>query len=120
AAEGRNLVFISGHCVPDSSSWLVNLIRPLDEGVCAYSYGRQYGRDGVNKFSEDMLFAKYFPETSALPQEGFFCNNANSAIPKHIWRANPFDEEIAGLEDMALAKRLAEQGLKIGYVAEAP
>lgn len=120
AAQGRNLVFISGHCIPDSPHWLTRLVAPLDSGVCAYSYGRQYGRPGVTKFSEEMLFRKYFPETSALPQEGFFCNNANAALPKAVWRDHAFDEEVTGLEDMVLAKQLVEKGMRIGYVAEAP
>ncbi|TRO95892.1 glycosyltransferase family 2 protein [Glycocaulis profundi] len=120
AALGRNLVFISGHCIPDSPRWLANLIRPLDEGLCVYSYGRQYGRPDVTKFSEEMLFRKYFPEASALPQDGFFCNNANAALPKAVWSEHPFDEEVTGLEDMVLAKRLVEQDMKIGYVADAP
>lgn len=120
AAEGRNLVFISGHCIPDSPDWLRKLIRPLDEGVCAYTYGRQVGCRNVSKFSEEMLFEKYFPELSAIPQDGFFCNNANAAMPKAIWQGNRFDEDVTGLEDMLLAKRLHDQGLKIGYVAEAP
>lgn len=120
AAEGRNLVFISGHCIPDSPDWLQKLIRPLDEGLCAYTYGRQVGRRDVSKFSEEMLFEKYFPQSSAIPQEGFFCNNANAAMPKVIWQGNRFDEDVTGLEDMLLAKQLHDQGLKIGYVAEAP
>lgn len=120
SAKGRNLVFISGHCIPDSPRWLVNLIRPLDEDKCAYVYGRQYGRPGITKFSEEMLFGKYYPELSDIPQDGFFCNNANSALPKAIWKEIPFDEEVTGLEDMVLAKALVERGLKIGYVAEAP
>lgn len=120
AAEGRNLIFISGHCIPDRQDWLRKLIEPLDQNICSYTYGRQYGRVGVTKYSEEMLFKKYFPETSALPQEGFFCNNANAAVPKDIWQQYPFDEEVTGLEDMVLAKRLVEQGEKIGYVADAP
>ncbi|MDG1418763.1 MAG: glycosyltransferase family 2 protein [Maricaulis sp.] len=120
AASGRNLVFISGHCIPDSQRWLTNLVVPLDGGVCSYVYGRQYGQDGKTKFSEEMLFRKYYPEESSIPQDGFFCNNACAAIPKSIWKANPFDETVTGLEDMVLAKRLVLAGLKIGYVASAP
>lgn len=119
AADGRNLVFISGHCIPDDPKWLSNLIRPLDDGTASYVYGRQRGNH-VTKFSEEQLFRKYFPDRSALPQDGFFCNNANAAIPKRVWANSPFDEEVTGLEDMELARRLVEQGHKIGYVAEAP
>ena len=118
AAEGRNLVFISGHCIPVGEHWLTTLIHPLEDGEVSYVYGRQQGHE-VSKFSETQLFAKYFPARSALPQDGFFCNNANAALPKRVWSNTRFDEDVTGLEDMELARRLVEQGHKIGYVAEA-
>lgn len=119
AARGRYLVFISGHCIPVGKRWLQDLLKPLDDGVCVYTYGRQVGRNGITKFSEEQLFRKYFPDCSAIPQEDFFCNNANSALLKSVWSQHPFDEAVTGLEDMALAKQLVLQGLKIGYVADA-
>ncbi|WP_233205165.1 glycosyltransferase [Alkalicaulis satelles] len=120
AAIGRFLVFISGHCIPSGERWLHNLVKPLDEGVCAYTYGRQMGKPGITKFSEEQLFRKYFPDCSHIPQDDFFCNNANSAILTSVWKSHPFDETVTGLEDMALAKQLVADGMKIGYVADAP
>lgn len=120
AAKGRFLVFISGHCIPVGDQWLAELVAPLADGRCAFTYGRQIGRDGVTKFSEAQLFGKYFPEHSAIPQEGFFCNNANSAVRADIWETYRFDEEVTGLEDMVLGKQLVADGHKIGYVAGAP
>lgn len=118
AAAGDFLVFVSGHCVPENGHWLRRLLEPLRNGVAAYSYGRQIGGNG-SKFSETQLFAKHFPATSKIPQEGFFCNNANAALRKDVWRNNRFNEELPGLEDMELAKRLVHQAMKVGYVAEA-
>lgn len=120
ASRGKALVFLSGHCIPASRDWLARLVEPVLDGRVAYSYGRQVGRDGVSKFSEEMLLRKYFPEESAIPQEGYFCNNANAALSAEVWANNRFDEEITGLEDMALAKDLIAAGHKVGYVAEAP
>lgn len=117
-AKGDILVFISGHCIPVDDHWLLNLCRPVMEGKVAYSYGRQVGDDD-SYFSERRIFAKYYPETSAVPQEGFFCNNANSALSRAAWERHRFDEELTGLEDMALAKVLVSEGEKVGYVAEA-
>ncbi len=118
-ADGDALVFVSGHCIPASTRWLQELIRPLADGVVQYSYGRQIGAE-TTKFSESRLFAKYFPEHSLLPQDGFFCNNANAAIDRATWQRFQFDEGLTGLEDLELAKRLVEDGGKVGYVAEAP
>lgn len=119
AAAGRWLVFISGHCIPVGRNWLVPLVRPLADGICSYTYGRQQGRPGYTKYSEEQLFHKYFPAASVIPQAGFFCNNANAAMSKAAWQLHHFDEDLTGLEDMALAKKLYDAGHGIGYVAEA-
>jgi glycosyltransferase involved in cell wall biosynthesis len=118
AAGGEVLVFVSGHCVPTSSSWLHSLVRPLGAGDIALTYGRQQGGRG-SRFSEVQLFEKFYPAISQVPQAGFFCNNANSALRRDVWERFPFDEELTGLEDMHTGKRLVDAGLRIGYVAEA-
>ena len=118
-ARGDILVYISGHCVPVGTGWLQALCQPLIDGAAVYSYGRQIGDDDSN-YSERRIFAKYYPETSAVPQQGFFCNNANAALLRSTWTAHPFNEDLTGLEDMELAKRLVAAGEKIAYVAEAP
>ena len=118
-SDGDMLVLISGHCVPVDEHWLQNMCQPLIDGKASYSYGRQIGDDNSN-YSERQIFAKYFPATSAIPQEGFFCNNANSAVLRTVWKEFPFDEELTGLEDMELSKRIWNKGHKIAYVAEAP
>lgn len=119
AAKGEYLAILSGHCIPATDSWLKNLIDPLHKKQCVYSYGRQIGNEN-SKFSEKQLFKKYFPAVSSMPQDGFFCNNANSALTRQVWEINHFDEELTGLEDMELAKRLIGRGYKIGYAADAP
>lgn len=118
AARGRHLVFVSGHCLPVASDWLARLIAPLADGSADYAYGRQMG-NGEGRFSEGQLFKKYFPEASRIPQDGIFCNNANAALRRDVWERYAFDEELTGLEDMDLARRLAADGLKIAYVAPA-
>jgi glycosyltransferase involved in cell wall biosynthesis len=117
-AQGDVLVYISGHCIPDGPSWLANLLSPLIDGKADYVYGRQCGRD-TTKYSEKRLFAKYFPEESKIPQADIFCNNANAAILRQVWQAYQFDEDVTGLEDMELGKRLLEDGCQIAYVADA-
>jgi rhamnosyltransferase len=118
AARGDLLVFISAHCIPTNAAWLSKLIKPIEQGLCDYAYGRQVGHD-ISRFSERQVFAQYFGEDSRLPQQGFFCNNANSAICADTWRRFRFDETVTGLEDMVLAKTIVNSGGRIGYVAEA-
>jgi rhamnosyltransferase len=118
AAQGAYFVLISGHCIPFDQHWLQNLVQPLADGLVQYCYGRQVG--GPHTYwSECQIFAKYFPEQSSIPQQGFYCNNANSAITADTWNRFKFNEELTGLEDMHLAKRLVEEQEAVGYVAEA-
>ncbi len=119
AANGKVLVFISGHCVPCEPDWLAILTAPVRDGIALYAYGRQLGRD-TTKFSERQVFSKYYPEAGDLLQEGFFCNNANAAVSRDVWQQHKFDESLTGLEDLKLAKTVVENGQKIAYVAAAP
>lgn len=118
ASAGKYLIFISGHCIPQGNLWMQNLISPLSQGIVDYVYGKQVGGPATY-WSESQIFDKYFPTKSQLPQSGFYCNNANSAIARQAWERYRFDEELTGLEDMHLAKQLVAAGGSIGYVAEA-
>jgi glycosyltransferase involved in cell wall biosynthesis len=118
-AQGDYLVFLSGHCIPAKADWLAELLGPLRQGMADYVYGRQIGRD-TTKFSEDMLFRKYYPAESRIPQQGYFCNNANAAVTRLAWGRYQFNEELTGLEDMYLAKQIVADGGHVAYVAEAP
>ncbi len=100
-AEGDLLVFVSGHCVPVDEHWLRKLVQPLVDGEAVCSFGRQIG-NGDSHFSECQIFRKYYPERGGPTQEPFFVNNANAALVRSIWSAYRFDEELSGLEDMAL------------------
>ncbi|MFV7639062.1 glycosyltransferase [Shewanella algae] len=118
-AKGDYFIFVSGHCIPASVDWIDELCKPFVDKVAEYSYGRQIGRDST-KFSEQCHFNKWFPEYSKIPQEGYFCNNANAAVTRETWLKYGFCERLTGLEDMHLAKRLVEDGGKVAYVATAP
>ncbi len=119
AATGDYLAFISAHCIPAHPKWLTNLIAPLRDDQVQFTYGKQIGHD-VSRFSEHQIFAQYFPDHDKIPQEGFFANNANSAIRKSVWAEHRFDEAVTGLEDMVLGKAITAAGGAIGYVADAP
>lgn len=118
AAQGDYLVFISGHCIPTNDQWLCELTRPLIDGRASYSYGKQIGGD-TTQFSERQIFAKYFPDADAIPQQELYCNNANAALLRSAWSRYRFDEGLTGLEDLHLAKRLMEAGQNIAYTARA-
>lgn len=117
-ATGDILVMVSGHCVPTDSNWLASLCKPIADSRVDYCYGKQVGGP-ESRYSECRIFGKYYPDQSRIPQNDFFCNNANSAISRTAWERYRFDEEVTGLEDMELAQRLFRNGGRIGYAAEA-
>lgn len=119
AASGDVLVFISGHCIPVNNDWLEKLLRPIVDRCAEYVYGKQIGDDST-LFSERQLFQKYFGDESKIPQEGYFVNNANSAICTATWKEFLFDEQLTGLEDMELGKRIVSRNRRIAYCADAP
>ncbi len=118
AARGKHLVFISGHCVPTRRTWLADLLAPLEAGSAQITYGRQEGGPET-KFSEHMLFAKYFPAADLTPPNEFFCNNANAAVVRDVWAQHRFDETLTGLEDMHFARQVVATGGRVRYVPTA-
>ncbi|RLA51493.1 MAG: glycosyl transferase family 2 [Gammaproteobacteria bacterium] len=117
-ANGDVLIYVSGHCIPEGQYWLANLVAPVVDGRATYVYGRQIGCE-TTKYSENKLFGKYFPGESKIPQADIFCNNANAAILRDVWEEYRFDEEVTGLEDMELGRRLLDDGCLIAYTADA-
>ena len=118
AAEAELLVLASAHVYPLSDDWLEHLLAPFADESVALSYGMQRGGEG-SKFSEDQHFRRWFPEGSDWDQPHAYCNNANAALRRALWKQNPYDEDLTGLEDLAWASWVKEKGYKIAYVAEA-
>lgn len=117
-AKGEFLVFASAHVYPVRRSWLEHLISPFNDPKVALTYGKQRGNE-MTKYSEHMIFARWFPDTSRLIQKTPFCNNANAAIRKSLWEEFPYNEDLTGLEDLDWAKRIIEKGYYLAYAAEA-
>ena len=119
-AEARHefVVFASAHVYPVYPDWLERLLAPFADPKTGLSYGKQRGNSLTN-FSEQQVFAHWFPDQSIPRQSHPFCNNANAAIRRSLWQGHPYDETLTGLEDLAWARWLIDQGSTIAYVAEA-
>jgi len=118
AARGDVVAFISAHCYPEHSRWLAELVRPFSDPRVALVYGRQRGA-ATTKFSEHRLFERWFPEESNFEQRLPFCNNANAAVRRAVWRESPYDETLTGLEDLAWAQSAISRGHLLAYHAGA-
>jgi rhamnosyltransferase len=112
------IVIASAHVYPVYPDWLAALLHPLLDEQVALSYGKQRAPISA-KFSEKQIFHKWYPELDRSRQATVFCNNANAAIRKSLWKRNPHDETLTGLEDLAWAKWASDQGYAIAYAAEA-
>lgn len=118
AASHELIVIASAHVYPVYRDWLERLLTPLTDPEVALVYGKQRGNE-TSKFSEDQVFAKWFPNESNPNQDHPFCNNANAAIRRSLWERLPYDETLTGLEDLDWAKRAMLLGYKIAYQADA-
>lgn len=118
SAAGELAVIASAHVYPVYPDWLERLLAPFDDLQVGLVYGKQRGA-ATTRFSEQQVFAHWFPDTSQPRQTHPFCNNANAAIRRSLWESTPYDETLTGLEDLAWARVIQEAGHAIAYVAEA-
>ncbi len=119
AATGDLIAIVSAHVYPIYDTWLEELTKPFADPAIALAYGRQLG-DERTKYSEHQILARWFPTESETRQDHPFSNNANAAVRRTVWEAQPYDEDLTGLEDLDWAKRATEAGHHIAYVATAP
>lgn len=118
ASRSDFIVIASGHVYPVYNDWLARILAPFADPQIAFVYGKQRGGKST-KYSERQVFKKWFPEQSVSPQDHPFCNNANAAIRRKLWKQLPYNERLTGLEDLDWAKRAMGKGYYIAYVAEA-
>lgn len=118
AANHELVVVASAHVYPVYPDWLQRLLEPFDVSQVALTYGKQRGAE-TSKFSEQQIFARWYSDRSERFQSNPFCNNANAAIRRSVWKEHPFDETLTGLEDLSWAKWAQAQGYTIAYTAEA-
>jgi len=117
-AKSDLVVIASAHVYPVYPDWLERLLVPFADGGVALSYGKQRG-DDTTKFSEQQIFAQWYPEASAVQKDNPFCNNANTAIRRSLWEGHRYDETLSGLEDLAWANWAIGGEYAVAYVAEA-
>ena len=117
-AEADLVVIASAHVYPIYPDWIEQLLAPFADQKVALSYGKQRGNHTSN-FSEQQVFKHWYPDGKTGEQSHPFCNNANAAIRRSIWEEHPYDESLSGLEDIAWANWVIDQGYRIVYSPEA-
>jgi GT2 family glycosyltransferase len=118
SAQSEYVIIASAHVYPVYPDWIDKLLAPFADPKVALTYGKQRGNQAT-RFSEQQVFAQWFPDHPQPRQAHPFCNNANAAIRRRLWEQRPYDEALTGLEDLDWARWAMEQGHAITYVPEA-
>jgi glycosyltransferase involved in cell wall biosynthesis len=118
AARGEFIAIASAHVYPVYADWLEQLLAPFADDRVAVVYGKQRG-NAATKFSEQRVFQQWFPDHSVPRQSLAFCNNANAAVRKKLWRRRPYNEDLPALEDVDWTTWALGEGYFVSYRAEA-
>ena len=119
AASHPYLAILSAHCVPVNDLWADYMVAALtSEPGIAGAYGRQEPLPDSDAFDKRDLWLTFREERLRQTRDGFF-HNANSAIPREVWRAQPFDETIEGQEDREWGHRMISLGYVLRYEPQA-
>jgi rhamnosyltransferase len=129
-SRGKVLIYLSQDALPLNSSWLSNLLAPLERSDVAAVYGRQIAYPNAKPV--DAFFYSYFyPDTKKILTkedtvdlrkfylDNIFISDVCSAIKRDAWEILKFRDEIFMSEDKDFALRVLKTGYKIVYEPKA-
>jgi rhamnosyltransferase len=126
-ASGDVLVFTTQDAVPANDHWLARLVGALDGDDVAGAYGRQLPHEDATppeQFFLDFMYGdtariQRLGGIEELSFEQTLFSNVNSAIPRRVWEANPFRDDVTMSEDQEWSRRMLLAGHTIVYEPEA-
>ena len=133
-ARGARLAFLSHDAVPTSSSWLTNLLAPLDDPSCWVVYGRQIARPSCFpslRYEIDGVFAAgdsgravtivrvESGDVSTLTPAQLFHSDVNAATLRDVVVNEVPFRDVAYSEDLAFARDVLAAGRGKAYAREA-
>ena len=122
-SRGNVLVFTTQDAVPADAHWLARLTGALAAVGVAGAYGRQLPHESATppeRFFLDFMYGGE-PRTQRiagideLTFEQTLFSNVNSAIPRAVWEANPFRDDVTMSEDQEWSRRMLLAGHTIVY-----
>jgi rhamnosyltransferase len=123
-ASGETLVFTSQDAYAADEFWLARLTAPLGEDAnIAGVYGRQLPHANATPPEQYFLDFLYGPgprvqrlrNGDELTFHTTLFSNVNSAMPRALWDAYPFAEDIVMSEDQEWSRRVLRAGLGLVY-----
>jgi rhamnosyltransferase len=125
---GNIVVNLSGDAIPASETWLCKLLENFSDPGVGAVYGRQLPRPGSPLERHDTYSAIYGmrrivkdpAHRNGMGYRFYHFSDVNSAIRRSVWEKIPYPENFKTFEDLAIAKRILDEGWKIVYEPEAP
>jgi rhamnosyltransferase len=123
-ASGETLVFTSQDAYAASELWLARLTAPLrEDDTVAGVYGRQLPHANATPPEQYFLDFLYGPDPRVqrlrngddLTFQATLFSNVNSAMPRALWEAHTFAEDIVMSEDQEWSRRILRAGLGLVY-----
>lgn len=122
-SRGDVLVFTTQDAVPADEHWLARLVAALDGEGVAGAYGRQLPHGDATPPEQFFLDFMYGPAPRVqrlggieeLSYEQTLFSNVNSAIPRPVWEADPFRDDVTMSEDQEWSRRMLLAGRTIVY-----
>ena len=126
-AQGEYLVFLAADALPASPDWLSSMISNFSDPGVAAVYGRHLPKPGSTLERQDALDAVYGEQKvvkdprndAGFGYRYYHFSTVNAALRRTTWQSTPFPEDVKVFEDLAIAKRILEQGGKIVYEPQA-
>jgi glycosyltransferase involved in cell wall biosynthesis len=127
-ASGETLVFTSQDAYAADELWLARLTAPLGrDDTIAGVYGRQLPHANATPPEQYFLDFLYGPNPRVqrlrngdeLTFHATLFSNVNSAMPRALWDAYPFAEDIVMSEDQEWSRRVLLAGLGLVYEPKA-
>jgi len=116
AARGEFVIALSAHSLPASNHWLASMLEGFRDPYVAAVYGRHLPRANATKLELiGMRLSGVMSEKPRRQERDMMFSNANGAYRRHLALEHPFDESLAGAEDLAWADWAVRQGWAVYY-----
>ena len=122
-ARGRLLLYLSQDAEPADTTWMRNLVEPLEDPAVAGCYARQIPRCDADPLIRFFLARTYpaQPAQRGIANRGsarideIFFSNVSSAIRRDAWERFPFRDDIIMSEDQYWAHDVLHAGHRVVY-----
>lgn len=127
-SDADYFICMTDDAIPYDNQLVEKLIKPIEEGLAASSYGRQLAKKDISeaeKFTRRFnypvkSFAKTKDDIERLGIKTYFCSNVCAAYDRSIYNElGGFPERTIFNEDMIYASKVINAGYTIWYEADA-